>query len=153
MDGNKQRQPETVYSFWLPFFGAKRCACLPCFAASYDASMDKELNPLTGDYTGRAVKNLQNAVYIRLRTPLGTWWADKSIGSLLHLLQREKDVARVGLLAEQCAMEALQPIVDDGRARQISVSATQPHNGWLLLRIRVETAQGGFDYNHRVPIV
>jgi len=98
MDGNKQRQPETVYSFWLPFFGAKRCACLPCFAASYDASMDKELNPLTGDYTGRAVKNLQNAVYIRLRTPLGTWWADKSIGSLLHLLQREKDVARVGLL-------------------------------------------------------
>ena len=115
--------------------------------------MDKELNPLTGDYTGRAVKNLQNAVYIRLRTPLGTWWADKSIGSLLHLLQREKDVARVGLLAEQYAMEALQPIVDDGRASQIRVSATQPHKGWQLLLIRVETAQGGFDYDHRVPIV
>jgi len=115
--------------------------------------MDKELNPLTGDYTGRAVKNLQNAVYIRLRTPLGTWWADKSIGSLLHLLQREKDVARVSLLAEQYAKEALQPILDDGRADKISVAATQPHNGYLILRIRVETAQGGFDYNHRVPIV
>ena len=115
--------------------------------------MDKELNPLTGDYTGKSINNLQNAVYIRLLTPLGTWWADKTMGSLLHLLRREKDVPRVGLLAEQYASEALQPIVDSGRADKITVNATQAHNGKLTLHIHVQTAQGGFNYRHEVPIV
>lgn len=69
--------------------------------------MDKELNPDTGDYTGRTVDTLQNAVYIRLMTPLGSWWADKTLGSLLHLLQREKDLQRVSLLAElPCAQSS-----------------------------------------------
>ncbi|MBH5842610.1 phage GP46 family protein [Neisseria meningitidis] len=85
--------------------------------------MDKELNPGTGDYTGRTVDTLQNAVYIRLMTPLGSWWADKTLGSLLHLLQREKDLQRVSLLAEQYADEALQPIVKSGRADKITVRA------------------------------
>lgn len=115
--------------------------------------MDKELNPLTGDYTGKVINTLQNAVYIRLVTPLGSWWADPTIGSQLHLLQREKDLVRVALLAKQYAEEALQPIVADGRADEITVSTSQPKNGWLILHIRVQTAQGGFDYNHRVPII
>lgn len=116
-------------------------------------SMDKELDTLTGDYTGRTINNLKNAVYIRLKTPLGSWWADKNLGSLLHLLGREKDLGRVGLLAKQYAEEALQPIVDDGRAERITVSAEQPHNGMLYLNIRVETAAGGFDYRHGVAVV
>ena len=115
--------------------------------------MDRELNPLTGDYTGGRIGHLQNAVYIRLVTPLGTWWADPTIGSRLHLLHREKDLARVGLLAEQYAREALQPIVDDGRATRLGVSAAQPHDGRVLLHVRIETARGSFDYRHEVPIV
>ncbi|WP_274571549.1 phage GP46 family protein [Neisseria leonii] len=115
--------------------------------------MDKELDPLTGDYTGRTTDTLQNAVYIRLRTPLGTWWADRSLGSQLHLLQREKDMARVAQLAEQYAQEALQPITDSGRAERITVSAEQPRNGSVLLYISVQTAVGGFDYRHRVPVI
>lgn len=63
--------------------------------------MDKELDPRSGDYTGNTIDTLKNAVYIRLATPLGSWWADTSVGSLLHLLQREKDLERVALLAEQ----------------------------------------------------
>ena len=63
--------------------------------------MDKQLDPNSGDYTGRTTDNLQNAVYIRLLTPLGSWWADKTVGSLLHLLQRQKDLERVSLLEEQ----------------------------------------------------
>ena len=74
-------------------------------------------------------------------------------GSGLHLLQREKDLERVALLAEQYAAEALQPIIDDGRAERISVSAEQPHKGRLNLRIRVETAAGGFDYSHGVAVI
>ena len=119
----------------------------------HNANMDRELNPLTGDYTGGRIDHLQNAVYIRLVTPLGTWWADPAVGSRLHLLHREKDLARVGLLAEQYAREALQPIVDDGRATRLSVSAAQPHDGRVLLHVRIETARGSFDYRHEVPIV
>ncbi len=115
--------------------------------------MDKQLDPNSGDYTGRTTDNLQNAVYIRLLTPLGSWWADKTVGSLLHLLQREKDLERVSLLAEQYASEALQPIVDSGRADNITVKAGQPRNGSLILSIRVETATGAFDYSHKVPLI
>ena len=115
--------------------------------------MDKELDTQTGDYTGGVINNLKNAVYIRLKTPLGSWWADKTIGSQLHLLEREKDLERVGLLAKQYAEEALQPIVDDGRAESITVTAEQPHNVMLYLNISVQTATGGFDYRHGVPVI
>lgn len=40
--------------------------------------MDKQLDTSSGDYTGRTTDNLQNAVYIRLLTPLGSWWAEDS---------------------------------------------------------------------------
>ena len=115
--------------------------------------MDRELDTTSGDYTGGSVNTLQNAVYIRLATPLGSWWADKTIGSQLHLLQREKDLEQVPLRAQQYAEEALQPIVDSGRADSISVTTEQPANGWLWLHIRVETAAGGFDYRHKVPVI
>ncbi|GAB7214758.1 hypothetical protein OS42_13690 [Dickeya oryzae] len=52
--------------------------------------MDNLLNPTTGDYTGTATDTLANAVYIRLMTPLGSYWAVPSLGSKLHLLTREK---------------------------------------------------------------
>ncbi|MFV2030586.1 phage GP46 family protein [Neisseria sp. S1] len=115
--------------------------------------MDKELDTATGDYTGKTINTLKNAVYIRLMTPLGSWWADKTVGSQLHLLQREKDIAKVSLLAEQYAREALEPIVKSGRAERITVTAEQPKNGRLYLHIRVETAAGGFDYRHGVSVI
>ncbi|WP_242671874.1 phage GP46 family protein [Stutzerimonas kirkiae] len=39
-----------------------------------------------------------------------------SLGSRLHELQRCKDLARIGKLAQQYAEQALQPLLDDGRA-------------------------------------
>ncbi|MDP0010424.1 hypothetical protein Q7401_10835, partial [Glaesserella parasuis] len=62
--------------------------------------MDREISPLTRDYTSKNINTLQNAVYIRLTTPLGSWWVDGRVGSLLHLIKREKDLSRVGLLAQ-----------------------------------------------------
>lgn len=104
--------------------------------------MDNLLNPTTGDYTGTTTTTLANAVYLRLMTPLGSYWAAPSLGSKLHLLAREKDVARVHKLAQQYAAEALQPIVDDGRASAVSVSASASagNPGWLMLLIEVTTA-------------
>ena len=85
--------------------------------------MDTWIDPATGDYTGARISRLENAVYLRLMTPLGSWWADTSLGSRLHELAREKDVPRIGLLARQYAEQALQGLLDDGRARAVEVSA------------------------------
>ena len=111
--------------------------------------MDAAINPLTGDYdyTGTAFAldvagGLGNAVYLRLMTPLGSYWADASLGSRLHELQRQKDLSRVGILAKQYAEQALQPIIDDGRAQSITVTTSQAHDGRLLLLIEVVDMTG-----------
>lgn len=111
--------------------------------------MDTWINPSTGDYeisNGMAVRDLAsglaNAVYLRLMTPLGSYWADTTLGSRLHELQREKDVGRVAILARQYAEQALAPIKADGRATDIQVSSERPGNGRLLLLIEVTAASG-----------
>lgn len=104
--------------------------------------MDAALNPCTGDYAGERINHLGNAVYIRLMTPRGSWWADASLGSRLHELAREKDVPRVRRLAEQYSEQALQPLLDDGRARSVRVTADMPHSGRCLLHIEVRDASG-----------
>lgn len=104
--------------------------------------MDAGINPITGDLTGQRINTLANAVYIRLMTPLGSWWADPTLGSRLHELHREKDRPRIGILAKQYAEQALQPLLDDDRAKQISITADQPHNSWLILLIEIIDATG-----------
>ena len=116
--------------------------------------MDREISPLTRDYTSEKIDTLQNAVYIRLTTPKGSWWADGTLGSLLHLIQREKDLSRVGLLAQQYAEEALQPIIDDGRAKSITVTHEQPKDGSLNLNIQVTDNRGkAYQFKHSVKVI
>ncbi|AMO79710.1 phage GP46 family protein [Obesumbacterium proteus] len=102
--------------------------------------MDTLLDPTTGDYAGIQTQTLANPVYLRLMVPLGSWWANPKLGSKLHLLQREKDVSRVRVLAKQYAEEALAPLVNDGRATSITVTASQGNPGWLILRVEVVSA-------------
>lgn len=104
--------------------------------------IDKGIDPYTGEYLLTRINHLGNAVYVRLATPLGSWWADTSLGSRLHELAREKDLPRVGILAVQYSEQALRPLIEDGRARSVSVSAEQPHDGRCLLRIAVVDATG-----------
>lgn len=103
---------------------------------------DMRLDPLLGDYDGERINDLGNAVYLRLMTPLGSWWADPRLGSRLHELVREKDVPRIRKLAVQYAEQALAPLVDDGRAASVLVSAQQPHDGRCLLLVQVQDATG-----------
>lgn len=117
-------------------------------APTYSGGMnDAALNPYTGDYTGERIKTLANAVYIRLFTPLGSWWADPALGSRLHELQREKDLSRVRVLARQYAETALRPLVTSRRAKSVRVEAVSPSKdqsggGRCLLIIEVEDATG-----------
>ncbi|MCE9939971.1 phage GP46 family protein [Serratia marcescens] len=116
--------------------------------------MEMLIDPLTGDYSGQRTTTLANAVYFRLITPLGSWWADIMLGSRLHELQREKDVPRVNILAVQYCEQALQPLMDDGRATKIQVSATRPKPGWLLLIIIVTTAADQTEtFKHPVRVI
>jgi len=121
--------------------------------------MDAQINPYTRDYdlvNGALVRDpaggLANAVYLRLMTQLGSYWADPKLGSRLHELQREKDVARVPRLAQQYAEDALATLVSDLRAQSISVSVLrQP--GRLLLTVTVTTNTGSIaTFHHPVKV-
>lgn len=123
--------------------------------------MDTFIDPINRDYlvtNGAPVRDaaygLGNAVYLRLMTPLGSWWQDASFGSRLHELQREKDLNRISILAKQYSEAALKPIIDDGRALSIVVSTEQPHNGWLKLLIEVTPASGEtLTFKHPVKVI
>jgi len=122
---------------------------------------DALLDPTTGGYTLTAgaltpdpARGLANAVYLRLMTPLGSYWADAALGSRLHELVRQKDLARVGILAKSYAETALQPLLDDGRAQAIAVETEQQHDGWLRLAVRVTDAGGREHlFNHHVRVM
>jgi phage gp46-like protein len=115
--------------------------------------MDTFINPLTADYAvavGAAARDpmggLANAVYLRLMTPLGGYWADITLGSRLHELVREKDKARVATLAKQYAQNALKPILTEGRATEINVTVERVKDnaatGRLNLSVEVLAASG-----------
>ncbi len=123
--------------------------------------MDTWIDPDTGDYAyaaGAAERDpaggLANAVYLRLMTPLGAYWAAPEIGSRLHLLQREKDLARVSRLAQQYAEQALAPILADGRATAIDVRTERGRDGWLRLAVIVLAASGErLTFTHPVRVI
>jgi|RifOxyD3_1024039.scaffolds.fasta_scaffold00955_4 phage gp46-like protein len=122
--------------------------------------MDSRIDPTNRDYVlinGTPQRDpadgLANACYLRLETPLGSYWADKTLGSRLHELQREKDLSRVAMLAKQYAEQALAPILADGRATQINVS-TERMPGRLNLLIEVLAASGEtLTFKHPVQVV
>ncbi|WMD23107.1 phage GP46 family protein [Achromobacter seleniivolatilans] len=99
--------------------------------------MDPRIDPSTGDYSGERITSLANAVYVRLTTPLGSWWADPTLGSRLHELERELDVSRVRILARQYAEQALKTLIDTGRAQSITVTAIQVRKSWCDLHVSV----------------
>jgi phage gp46-like protein len=118
--------------------------------------MDAWINPETRDYerttapVGSLVRDpangLANAAYLRLMTPLGSWFGDITLGSRLHELQRSKDLPRVERLALQYARTALQPLLNDGRAKSIDISTVREKDatagGRLLLEIVIVDAVG-----------
>jgi phage gp46-like protein len=116
--------------------------------------MDALIDSLTGDYTGTRTTTLSNAVYIRLETPQGSYWADPALGSKLHLLARAKDLTSVHRRAVQYTEQALAPLVDDGRAQSVTVTPSNPQDGWLLLTISVVQANGDPEtFTHPVKVI
>lgn len=95
------------------------------------------LNPHLADYSGKSCFNLLNAVYLRIMTPRGTYWDDETFGSRLHLLRREKDLSNRSVRAKEYVAEALQPLLDDGRADAVETLTEQRGDGRLRLLVKV----------------
>lgn len=115
--------------------------------------MDSRIDPTTGDYDRTRIADLGNAAYFRLMVPLGSYWADPSLGSKLYLLRRMKDVERNKILAVQYTREALQPLIDTKRADRIDIDATWSHDGRLELHGTIY--QGGAavaNFQHYVKV-
>lgn len=110
------------------------------------------IDPATGDYTGTRTTGLENAVQMRLKTPLGAYLFAPTLGSKLHLLPR-KDSESTRALAEQYAYQALQPLVTDGRAMAVTAAATRKRAGWIDLSINIEQASGDVaTFEHPVKV-
>lgn len=114
--------------------------------------MQPRIDPLSADYDGSRIGDLSNAVYLRLMTPRGSYWADPEFGSRLHLLHREKDLARVALQAEHYAREALQPLLDTARATAVRVSAERVA-GRMRLGVEVEDGTGVHRFEYPVEVI
>lgn len=90
----------------------------------------------------QSAQSIENELYIRLVTPLGSYWADRTLGSRLHELRRQKHLKRIEVLAKQYAEQALQPVIQSKRAQSIQVTASAPQHGWLKLHIEAVDAAG-----------
>lgn len=74
------------------------------------------------------------------------------IGSRLWLLSREKQLPEVLARAKYYAEESLQWLLDDGRATDVTVTATNPQQGWLALEITITLPDGSTyagNYNYQ----
>lgn len=120
---------------------------------------DTYIDPTTADYVqldGDLQRDLAGglgvAVYLRVMTPLGSWWADPTLGSRLHELQREKDVPRVQRLAVQYVQQCLQPLIDDGRALAIDVQAEHAPGRLNLLVTITDAGRAERSFNYFIKV-
>lgn len=126
--------------------------------------MDAFIDPITAAYVSTGTdlardpaNGLANAIYLRLMTPVGSYWANPSLGSRLHELVRAKAIANVDLLARQHAKVALQDILADGRAKSITIDTElqRMDDGTKSLRMLitvVDAANRATTFTHFVPV-
>lgn len=90
-----------------------------------------------GQMTYNKATTIMNNIYLSLKTKRGSFFADTSFGSRLHLLRREKNTAKTMRLAMDYCKEALQWMIDTGKAKTVDVYAerdrTQDLNRLKLL--------------------
>lgn len=89
--------------------------------------------------------DIRNNVILSLLVDRGAWFFNPKFGSRLYLLRREKLTQRVVDLAVSYAKEALEWLIECGRASKVEVSAVSDANlqaGRMLLHVQVTQANG-----------
>lgn len=74
-----------------------------------------------GQMTFDKADNIFNNVYLSLMIEKGAFFQNPEFGSRLHLLKRAKNTEKTAALAEEYCKEALQWLIDTGRAKKIEV--------------------------------
>jgi phage gp46-like protein len=88
---------------------------------------------------------ITNNIYLSLMVPQGSWFHNPEFGSRLHLLRREKNTERTAYLAREYCREALQWLLDSGRATAIDITvqsdrSLDPYR--LLILVEATQADG-----------
>ncbi len=76
-----------------------------------------------GQMTFEKATKLMNNIYLSLKVKKGSFFADTSFGSRLYLLERSKNTDRTMRLAIDYCKEALQWLIDTGKASAVQVYA------------------------------
>ncbi len=102
--------------------------------------------------TGRGImtfsktSTLMNNIYLSLSVRRGSFFLDPQFGSRLHLLTRAKNTDQTAQLAVGYCKEALQWMIDTGKARAINVLAQRdPALDRHRLYLMVEATPAGSD--------
>lgn len=106
--------------------------------------MDFEIETARGQglMTLNPAESIMNNIFLSLEIPQGSCFWDPEFGSRLHELKRSKNTERTAELSRQYCEEALQWIIDAGRAKSIEVvterdRSASPHR----LKILVQAVQ------------
>lgn len=121
---------------------------------------DRKLDPVTGDYVADAaggweyVETIESEAMHALKDRRRTWEGAPDDGSELHLLQQANLGERDRLLAKRYAEEALQRLVDAGRASRVRATSTiDTTYDRIELRIEIDdVANGGIPVDFVTPI-
>ncbi len=77
-----------------------------------------------------------------MKRKLWLYAPDDKYGSDLYLIKKRRTDTSGNSLVENTAARALQPIIDDGRASEISVDTTQASRNGVGLDIELIDAEG-----------
>ncbi len=90
--------------------------------------------------------NLLNNIYLSLVIQKGSFFQNPDFGSRLHLLKRAKNTERTAALAAEYCKEALQWLIDTGRASKIDIYTERDRTQNLnRLKILVEAIKADGD--------
>ena len=97
-----------------------------------------------------------NNVYLSLMIEKGSDWLNPSFGSNLHLLTRSKNTQQTEYLAKSYCEEALQWLLDYGRAREINIATerirpAQRLDDLFILKLSITVIQNdGYEFDFEV---
>lgn len=95
-----------------------------------------------GQMTFDPAEDIMNNVFLSLMVKRGSWFQNPEFGSRLHLLQRAKNTEKTAALAEEYCKEALEWLIDTGRATNVAVYTERDRTQDLhRLKFLVEVTQ------------
>lgn len=103
--------------------------------SGFYVTIDDSRRPALGTSGG---SDLLNVVFFSLATPRGSWFFDKTLGSRLYLLRKEKCLPRTEQLVRDYIGEALQWLIDIGRVIKADVTTERlPALGRIRYTVKV----------------